>query len=153
MDIAVDFDGAITRRDLWPEIGEINEEMVEELKSLRAEGHQLILLTCRGGRSLNAALDACESRGLVFDAVNRNLDSRVKKFGYDSDKVGADVYVDDRAVGPEAFLRLMKLCRGRKAVAQGEESGVFPVENGSSALGLAAGLPAVSCDFVEEGEK
>ena len=40
----------------------------------------------------------CAERGLVFDAVNENLPSIIRKFGGDCRKIYADAYLDDKAM-------------------------------------------------------
>lgn len=97
--IAVDFDGTLCR-DCYPRIGAANEELIYQLKKLRAGGDQLILWTCRRGTRLEEALRFCLVRGLVFDAVNENLQEVVEKFGGDSRKIFADIYIDDRCIAP-----------------------------------------------------
>lgn len=97
--IAVDFDGTLCA-DHYPQIGEANEGLIRRLKELRAQGDRLILWTCRQGERLEEALFFCMVRGLVFDAVNENLPETLERFGGDSRKIFADVYIDDRCVGP-----------------------------------------------------
>lgn len=92
---AVDFDGYLCRY-AWPEIGEPNTKVIEHFKRLRAEGHKLILWTCREGQALQDAVDWCAKHGLYFDAVNENLPEMIEKYGTDPRKVGADFYCDDR---------------------------------------------------------
>ena len=43
----------------------------------------------------------CKEVGLVFDYVNENIPSRTKRFGNDCRKIGADIYLDDKAMRPE----------------------------------------------------
>lgn len=95
--IAVDFDGClVTGR--WPEIGEPNLYLMGGLSMLREEGAELILWTNREGELLDQAVAFCKERGLEFDAVNDNLPSWRSFFGNNTRKVGADYYLDDKAV-------------------------------------------------------
>lgn len=97
--IAVDFDGTLCR-DCYPNIGEANEGLIRRLKEWSAAGDRLILWTCRKGQSLEEALRFCLVRGLVFDAVNENLPETLERFGGDSRKIFADVYIDDHSAKP-----------------------------------------------------
>lgn len=94
--IAVDFDGCLCK-SAWPEIGAANAELINRLKFSRATGNKLILWTCREGKALAEAVEWCRARGLEFDAVNANLPEMSAMYGNDSRKIGADVYVDDKA--------------------------------------------------------
>lgn len=103
MIIAVDFDGTLCEMK-WPEIGEPNYRLFAKLRRARAEGHKLILWTCRTDKGLEEALDFCKANGLEFDAVNDNLPEAVETFQRNnpgvtiSRKVFADLYIDDLAV-------------------------------------------------------
>ena len=92
---AVDFDGYLCQ-NAWPEIGQPYTDTIEHFKSLRADGHKLILWTCREGQALHDAIEWCASHGLFFDAHNENLPELVEKFGNDCRKLGADYYCDDK---------------------------------------------------------
>lgn len=94
---AVDFDGTLCE-NAWPEIGEPHTEMIESVKKLRQDGHEIILWTCREGNDLEKALSWCAERGLTFDAVNDNLEETKKFFGGNSRKIVADFYIDDKAL-------------------------------------------------------
>lgn len=97
--IAVDFDGTLCENQ-YPEIGEPNNALIECLKMRQQKmGHKLILWTCRVGDRLEQAVDWCQDRGLIFDAVNQNLPEIVKSFGGDCRKVFAHEYIDDRNSG------------------------------------------------------
>ena len=93
MVIAVDFDGTITKRNNFPEIGELKDYCIEALQLLRKQGHKLILWTCRTGSNLEAAVTLLREKGFEFDAVNEQL----LTYGTLSNKVCADVYIDDNA--------------------------------------------------------
>lgn len=92
---AVDFDGYLCR-NAWPDIGEPNMDIIEHFKALKADGHKLILWTCREGQALRDAVNWCMRYGLHFDAYNANLPDMNEKYGNDSRKIGADFYCDDK---------------------------------------------------------
>ena len=104
--IAVDFDGTIVT-DKFPEIGEPNLELIEWLKKYREYGGKLILWTCRNDQevreaepyALTKALNFCQSLGLQFDSINKNLPEVIEKYSGDTRKVMADYYLDDKNVG------------------------------------------------------
>lgn len=95
MIIAVDFDGTITYKNAYPNVGEINPRAIEVLRKLQVQGHKLCLWTCRDwyNHTINDAIDACKECGLEFDYVN---DSPYKTY---SRKIIADVYIDDAVLG------------------------------------------------------
>jgi len=97
---AVDFDGTIVK-DKYPELGEINESTVRYVKFLKETGYKLILWTCRHGKMLEDAVQFCSEIGINFDAVNANLPEIIDKYGNDSRKIYADIYIDDRAFVPK----------------------------------------------------
>jgi hypothetical protein len=94
--IAVDFDGALCV-DAWPEIGRPRWFVLWRVKRRQRRGDKLILWTCREGPMLDAAVAWCAWRGLFFDAVNENLPEMIERFGNDCRKIGADLYLDDKA--------------------------------------------------------
>ncbi len=92
---AVDFDGTLCV-DRYPEIGPPKLGMIWAVLRLKADGHKLILWTCRCGEQLEAAVKWCRKQGIVFDAVNVNLPEHIALSQNDSRKVYADYYIDDR---------------------------------------------------------
>ncbi len=92
---AVDFDGVLAE-NAWPEIGQPIPEVIEWVKKLKADGHKLILWTCREDQKLIEAVRWCAEQGIVFDAVNDNLPELKELYGNDCRKIGADWYVDDK---------------------------------------------------------
>lgn len=94
--IAVDFDGCLCK-DAWPEIGEANVELIARLIREREHGNKVILWTCRESEALDEAVEWCKERWLEFDATNANLPEMNAMYGNDSRKIGADVYIDDKA--------------------------------------------------------
>ncbi|MBO6267119.1 MAG: hypothetical protein J6M06_02680 [Synergistaceae bacterium] len=96
--IAIDFDGCLVESQ-WPEIGAAREEVFAAAKREQHDGAALILWTCRTDRYLDAAVEFCRKRGLLFDAVNENLPEVIEAYGgSDCRKVVADEYWDDHAV-------------------------------------------------------
>lgn len=101
MVIAVDFDGTLFRENKYPEVGEPIWKNIEKIKRLQDEGHTLILWTCRFGENLEKAKNACKNVGLNITLANENCPERMKLYnGSDPRKIGADIYIDDRAVRP-----------------------------------------------------
>lgn len=107
MIICVDFDGTIVNHS-YPYIGMQIGRSVEILKWARSLGHIVILWTSRVpydngdiySGSLDAAVEWCESHGLVFDAVNKNYEDIYDDIGFGYPKVVADWYIDDRSKPP-----------------------------------------------------
>jgi hypothetical protein len=96
--IAVDFDGCLAS-NAWPGIGGPNLSLIESLKKFKQLGGELILWTCREGSELDNAVNWCWGLyGLKFDALNENLPSWKAMFGNDTRKLGADYYIDDKAI-------------------------------------------------------
>ena len=95
--IAVDFDGCLCTNE-WPDIGQPNRQLIRMLKTSRAKGNKVILWTCREGKLLQDAVKWCERQGLRFDALNENLPEMNELYGNNCRKIGADVYIDDKAM-------------------------------------------------------
>lgn len=125
MIIAVDFDGTICE-NRWPNIGIPNRKLIKRLIRLKEQGNKIILWTMRThapfyseGETerdlLHEAVAFCEAQGLCFDAVNEPDPENARRFGNDSRKVYADVYIDDHNA-PGTFMRkfLIPFSRSRK---------------------------------------
>lgn len=100
--VAVDFDGTLAQGATFPEIGELNVELYEELVSGRYSDYQKILWTNRTGRSLQNALDWLKKNApdLHFDAVNDNVPDVVNTIGGPYPKLWCNLFIDDRSVNP-----------------------------------------------------
>jgi len=96
MIIAVDFDGTIVEHR-YPEIGKPIPFAIETLKKLQNDGHRLIMWTVREDDTLQAAIDYCAKQGLYFYAHNANFPEETED--YNSRKLTADLFIDDRNVG------------------------------------------------------
>ena len=97
--IAVDFDGTLFDTE-WPSIiKKPNTELIDWLNYRKAyHEDRIILWTCRCGKDLEVAVNACAEHGLIFDAVNENLPDMIEKFGGDTRKIFADIYIDDKVI-------------------------------------------------------
>ena len=97
--IAVDFDGTLFDTE-WPSIiKEPNTELIDWLNYRKTcNEDRIILWTCRCGKDLEVAVNACAEQGLIFDAINENLPDMIEKFGGDSRKIFADIYIDDKVI-------------------------------------------------------
>lgn len=93
--IAVDFDNTLFETD-YPYIVRPILPVIEMAKARQEKGDKLILWTCREGAQLDAAVEACRTEGLEFDAVNDNLQEEKAKWGNNPRKVAADEYWDDK---------------------------------------------------------
>ncbi|MFQ9816840.1 MAG: hypothetical protein ACLRX3_01665 [Subdoligranulum sp.] len=100
---AVDFDGTLCE-NTYPEIGAPNLPLIDKLISRRRLGAKVILWTCREGELLTRAVEFCRCFGLEFDAVNDNTEELKRAYGTDPRKIGADYYIDDRAMPPDLFV-------------------------------------------------
>jgi len=97
--IAVDFDGTLCV-DCYPHIGAPNASLIRILRELQLQQKKLILWTCRNGQALSDAISWCATQGLRFDAINENLPEIIEKYGSDSRKITADIYIDDKSCLP-----------------------------------------------------
>ena len=95
--VAVDCDGTLCE-NRWPEIGAENRVLLDVIPLLQKLGVLVVLWTCRECEDLEAALDWCRQRGILFDAVNENCSCVVELFQWNTRKIHADEYWDDRAV-------------------------------------------------------
>ena len=94
--IAIDFDGCLCS-DAYPEIGAPNWDVIVEAKNEQTAGAKLILWTCREGKLLEDAVNACIRWGLKFDAINESLPAWRAMYDNDPRKIGATEYWDDKA--------------------------------------------------------
>lgn len=92
MVIAIDFDGTITEKNIFPEIGKAREHAFEAIRHFQELGHKCVLWTCRYGQSLIEAINWLAKNNVKMDAYNENL------YPLQSRKIVADVYIDDKNV-------------------------------------------------------
>ena len=145
MIIAVDFDGTI-HDGQWPRIGEAMPGAREAINALRAEGHYIIIWTCREGRQQTEMVNWLLEKGIGFDRINDHQPDQVVAYGSDARKVYAHCYVDDKNVGGmlpwkdiAAWIRLQEEAyRGRPLPRQGSLAGGIS----RSPVNLAGYMPA-----------
>lgn len=94
--IAVDFDGTLIEEGKWPDIGATNEKVLNYCKQEQLNGTRIILWTNRTKEPLAKAVKWCEEHGLHLDAVNDNIQESVDFFGFNTRKIYADEFIDDR---------------------------------------------------------
>lgn len=94
MIIAIDFDGTCVTHE-YPEIGR-DLGATTTLKTLVDNGHKLILLTMRSGKTLEDAKHWFEDRGINLYGINENSS---QKRWTESPKVFANLYIDDANLG------------------------------------------------------
>lgn len=103
--VAVDFDGTLVQGAEFPEIGELNVDLANELISGKYKDWKKILYTHRSGHTLDLILpylrDLENGLGLKFDAINDNI-KEVKEalHGGPIKKVWFDEFIDDKAINP-----------------------------------------------------
>lgn len=102
---AVDFDGTLCELD-YPSIGAPKKDIIEFVRHRKAMGDYLILWTCREGELLEKAVAWCKAYDIQFDAVNANLPHMNALYGNDSRKIGADFYLDDKAITLDLTKRM-----------------------------------------------
>lgn len=112
--IAVDYDGTLFEGS-FPDHGKPKEDVIAKVKKFKEHGAEIVLWTCRESGSLDEAIDRCKEVGIIFDAVNSNSPSQQEYMRemltqgevFATNKIFADLYVDDRSPGSiEFFLKI-----------------------------------------------
>lgn len=120
MIIAIDFDGTICT-DQYPEIGVPLPYVVDTIQTLYKDGHYIIINTCRDGDRLTEAINWLMANDIPFNRVNDNHPDVPAKYGSNSRKVFADLYIDDRNLGGfdtwlQAYERIQELDKQKSHV-------------------------------------
>lgn len=97
MTISIDFDGTIYEAVDWPNIGKLLPGAREVINEFFNRGYTIIINTLREGDYAEYAKKALELDGIHYHYFNENTKEGIDKY-YDSRKIGADVYIDDRCV-------------------------------------------------------
>ncbi len=98
MILAIDFDGTIARGK-FPHIEGAIADAQQYIKQLKADGHYIIINTCRTGDDLLNAINWLVQNNIPFDRVNDNEPTNVAMYGNNSRKVYAHLYIDDKQIG------------------------------------------------------
>ena len=98
MIFAVDFDGTLVTNK-YPEIGYPKWDVINFCKKRQELGDIIILWTCRTGKHLKDAViylkDICS---FVPNCINENAPYDHSLYEDESRKIGADYYIDDKAI-------------------------------------------------------
>lgn len=95
--IACDFDGTLCESH-YPVIVRPNKPLLKAVKMLQEMDYELILWTCRELDDLEIATDYLKQYGVVFERANENSPAIIEYFDFDSRKINADEYWDDKAI-------------------------------------------------------
>jgi hypothetical protein len=129
MTIAVDFDGTLHTGE-WPSIGEPMPGAVYAMKRLKADGHYLIIWSCREGDAQQAMADWLIEHEIPFDRINDNHPDNIALYGVNSRKISADLYVDDRSIGGlPSWNEIYHIVKGTRSISHVTwTSGAFTFE-------------------------
>lgn len=105
--VAVDFDGTLVKGDNYPDIGELNTKLVDELYNGKYKDWKKILFTNRSHDDLIKACNFLADNNIYFDAVNDDLEEVKKSLNRSAvthRKIWFDVLIDDKAENIERYL-------------------------------------------------
>jgi len=98
MTLLVDFDGTL-HTGTYPGIGAPAPHAIEMMQKLKADGHRIIIWTCREQEDQEAMVEWLAEHKIPYDQINEHDPEMLKNFHYESRKVYADIYIDDRNLG------------------------------------------------------
>jgi len=107
MIISVDFDGTLCEHK-YPNIGKPYLDIINWVIEHKKSGDKIILLTCRANKSLEEAIEWCKGYDLEFDAVNDDVPEVKATFINKSNKVYADICLDDRNITLDMVRKSME---------------------------------------------
>ncbi len=88
--IAIDFDGTITDKNIFPNISDLRENAKEVIKKI-AKNNIICIWTCRYGEYAKLAYNFLVEKGIPFNYFNESPGDKISK----SRKIIADYYIDD----------------------------------------------------------
>jgi histidinol phosphatase-like enzyme len=100
--LAIDFDGTIVE-DKYPHIGELKDGAKYYINKFKEDGYKVILWSSRNGIPLLKAIEFLTKEGITFDEYNNSCRENVAKYGEDTRKIFADVYIDDKCIKMRPF--------------------------------------------------
>jgi len=102
MILAFDFDGTITKENLYPHCGQYREGIVDCINALSDEGHFIIIYSCRATNNVAAfnayhkMINSLENNGVQYDTINTNINPSTI---FNPVKPYWDLLIDDTALG------------------------------------------------------
>lgn len=101
--IAVDLDGTIWSNAYYPGFGEPFRYAVQTLNKMVEVGYDVIIWTSRGGHELEDALDYLVKNHGLNPEIKANVHAKyyTDQYPIQSPKIGASVYLEDKAYGVE----------------------------------------------------
>jgi hypothetical protein len=97
--LAIDFDNTIVE-EKYPAIGNLLPGAKEHINKLYADGHFIIIWTCRCDNYQLEAEHFLHLNGINYHKINENQPGRILTYkGLNCRKVSADIYIDDRNLG------------------------------------------------------
>ncbi len=108
--ISIDYDDTIVYQD-FPNTGTIKPNAKEVINRLYDNGHHILIWTCRANENARTAKKYLIDCGVKFHLINENLPSNIEKYGGDTRKMSAHIYIDDRQLGgiPDDWLEIEKM--------------------------------------------
>lgn len=92
--VAIDFDGTVTKENLYPRIGDLRDGVVDAINTI-AKNNIVCIWTCREGKELNQAFNFLNQKNITFHYINA---SPYDKYNFKMRKIIADYYIDDRNI-------------------------------------------------------
>ncbi len=96
--IAIDFDGCIVV-DRYPVIGDLMPYARYSMQRIHELGHKIVINTCRTNEEAFAAYRFLKANDIPIDAFNCNVLDGVQRYGSDTRKISADLYIEDKVLG------------------------------------------------------
>ena len=90
--VAIDFDGTITKENVFPDIGELREHVKEAIDTI-AKNNTVCIWTCRADAYAIAAYNFLNLKNITFSYFNKSPHDIINPNGR---KIIADIYIDDR---------------------------------------------------------
>lgn len=103
--VAIDLDSTIWTED-YPYFGEPFSGAISTINEMFKMGYDVIIWTSRGGGNLDTCIDHLREVHDLNSEIKFNAHSKIftDKYPSSSPKIGASIYIDDKAYGaPESF--------------------------------------------------
>ncbi|MDU9376311.1 hypothetical protein McpSp1_09140 [Methanocorpusculaceae archaeon Sp1] len=92
--LSLDFDGCIVDNK-YPEIGNLKPHAADVIRNLYETGHTIIINSCRAGDREKDMRQFLQEQKIPYDHINNNSGLKIAKYGFDTRKISADIYIDD----------------------------------------------------------